>query len=135
MNEISILNALYDGTVVKCKFLEGFNGSEQPTKKTYSYKCAIPDIAVGDKVVVDAAGTFKVVEVVEVSDALELQPDVSYKWVVQKVDTAKYMALLDADNKAIRELRVHKRRAVAAQITSQFGLSEVLALEIQGKNL
>ena len=57
------------------------------TAKTYTYITDLP-VAVGDYLVVDVSGEFKVVCVSFVDEDLSIEPnaDIKYKWVVAKID-------------------------------------------------
>lgn len=73
MNELDILNAMYNGVIVKCIF-ESSDRSKLANVKTYNYKCNIPDVKVGDRVIVESPqGYFRSVVVVEISDSLDME--------------------------------------------------------------
>lgn len=84
--------------------------------KSYSYKTLMTDIEVGDKVAVWVKNSeLKVVEVVSIMDPLEvdLDPNIRYAWVVQKIDTTHFDQCLEMENKLMEKLRVasvRKRR-------------------------
>tara|TARA_R110000824_G_C15233132_1_gene679117 strand:- start:32492 stop:33103 length:612 start_codon:yes stop_codon:yes gene_type:complete len=85
--------------------------------KSYSYKTLMTDLEVGDKVAVWVKNQeLKIVEVVSIMDPLEvdLDPNIRYAWVVQKIDTAHFDECLAMENKLMEKLRiatVRKRRA------------------------
>jgi len=84
--------------------------------KSYSYKTLMTDLEVGDKVAVWVKNQeLKVVEVVSIMDPLEvdLDPNIRYAWVVQKIDTTHFDQCLEMENKLMEKLRVasvRKRR-------------------------
>lgn len=69
------------------------------TGRYYTYKTLL-HLAIGDKVVVDVNGVYKVVDVVEVHSKPKIDPKATfaYKWIVSKVDLDgyKYIKKLDA---------------------------------------
>lgn len=85
--------------------------------KSYSYKTLMTDLEVGDKVAVWVKNQeLKIVEVVSIMDPLEvdLDPNIRYAWVVQKIDTTHFDECLAMENKLMEKLRVatvRKRRA------------------------
>lgn len=124
MNEIDILNAMYNGVIVKCIF-ENVGRSKIADQKTYSYKCNIPDIKVGDKVIVESPqGYFRSVIVAEISDSLDMEPDIAYEWVVSKLDTSEYDQLLVDEAKAIKEIRRMKQASIRRQMIQSAGINQ-----------
>jgi len=85
--------------------------------KSYSYKTLLTDLELGDKVAVWVKNTeLKIVEVVSILDPLEvdLDPNIRYAWIVQKIDTTHFDQCLEMENKLMEKLRVatvRKRRA------------------------
>lgn len=85
--------------------------------KSYSYKTLMTDLEVGDKILVWVKNQeLKVVEITSIMDPLEvdLDPNIRYAWVVQKVDTTHFDQCLEMENKLMEKLRVatvRKRRA------------------------
>jgi len=124
MNEIDILNAMYNGVIVKCIF-ENVVRSKIADQKTYSYKCNIPDIKVGDKVIIESSqGCFRSVIVAEISDSLDMEPGIAYKWVVSKLDTSEYDQLLVGEAKAIKEIRRMKQASIRRQMIQSAGINQ-----------
>jgi len=83
--------------------------------KEYTYKTVLP-LEEGDFVVVSTPNNqFQVVQVREVLDPLEvaLDPNVTYKWVVAKVDMTHYDECVEMEKELSAKLRkaeVRKRR-------------------------
>lgn len=73
--------------------------------KEYTYVTQIPDIKVGDYVVVIVSEIPKVVKVTRVDTELNIAPNdpTIYKWVVDKVDVESYVAE-KKKNKELRDL-------------------------------
>lgn len=123
MNELDILNAMYNGLIVKCIF-ESTERSKLAESKAYSYKCNIPDVKVGDRVIVESSqGYFRSVVVVEISDSLDIKPGVQYKWVVSKLDIDNYEQLLAKETLAIKHIRRTKQNAIRKQMIESAGIS------------
>jgi hypothetical protein len=123
MNELDILNAMYNGVIVKCIF-ENTERSKLADVKVYSYKCNIPDVKVGDKVIVESPqGYFRSVVVVEVSDSLEMEQGISYKWVVSKLYLDDYEQLMSKEALAIKHIRRTKQNAIRKQMIESAGIS------------
>lgn len=123
MNELDILNAMYNGLIVKCIF-ENTERSKLAESKAYSYKCNIPDVKVGDRVIVESSqGYFRSVVVVEISDSLDMEPGVQYKWVVSKLDIDNYEQLLAKEALAIKHIRRTKQNAIRKQMIESAGIS------------
>lgn len=74
--------------IVKVKF-NGYGYKE------YNFKCDIPDIKVGDMVIVDSSG-YQVVKVVSVDENSDYP---ATKWVVAKVDMSHHLAKIEKDKK------------------------------------
>ncbi len=72
-----------------------YNGSTKDYKSdTYAYK-TLENLQIGDLCVVDGAGHKKVVKVVELHMFPKLEQ--ATKWVMDKVDTAKYERILEME--------------------------------------
>lgn len=90
-------------------------------EKTYTYIAWMP-LAVGDTVVVSAAGQHKVAEVVAVDDCVKIEPgsSISYSFVIDRVDREAHSACA-ARNEQIEELvrtayQTNLRKSFAAQV-------------------
>ena len=109
-----------------------FNGGS----KTYTYITSL-DIKVGDHAVVDCGGDgFKVVQVLEVHDDVEIEPnsDTKFKWVVAKFDLEHHKSN-EAKNEQIEKLmatgyRANIRRHFAALKVSMV-LDDPAELDLQ----
>jgi hypothetical protein len=110
---------------------------KRPTRavsRGYTYVTDLP-LAAGDLVVVNASGTMKLATVIEVHDDVTIEPNsnISYKWVVARVDLSYYEALV-AKNKTITDAvaeayKANLRRSFAQQILSGMPEDQRLALE------
>jgi hypothetical protein len=105
-----------------------------PSGSPYTYITHL-DVKEGDCVVVPAGGSdsFKVCEVVYVSDDLDIEPncDVKYKWVIDVVDTdaaqANYQRNKEIESMLASSYRVNARQAYANQFLANAD-PKVLAL-------
>ncbi len=91
------------------------------SQKVYSYVTDL-ELELGNMVVVEAAGQFKVALVVEVDDSVKVEPGHEYqlRWVVCRIDTTAYEQNMKR-NKEIEELvqqayQKNLRRSFAQQI-------------------
>lgn len=87
-------------TTVGVKFY--INDSILTQGKTYTYKVLLTDdVKVGDTCVVDVNGIAKTVQVVEVHTTPRIDTNATYpyKWIVQKVDYARYEKQVDVEGK------------------------------------
>lgn len=124
MNELDILNAMYNGIIVKCIF-ENTERSKLADVKSYGYKCNIPDISVGDRVLVESPqGYFRSVVVVEITDSLDIEPGIQYKWVVSKLDLGNYNKLIEDESLAIKEIRRMKQASIRKQMIQAAGINQ-----------
>lgn len=146
MNEQAILDALFDGTVVKVVFnndttqqslkRDGSYSFDIVNGKQYSYKSKIDGLKFGDLVVVETTSGFKVVTVVEVTDALDLNPAIEHKWVVSKVDVDAYNQIKAQEAELVKELRRQKRANVRNQLlvgVNTDELNRILKIASQGE--
>lgn len=80
-----------DTRTIGVNFFMDKGGVVGPDAREYTYITDIV-VAVGDLVVVETGGAFKVVKVSRVDDDLNIEPnsDIEYKWVVSKVEIGKY---------------------------------------------
>lgn len=70
----------------------GLNRAKSTTAKSYTYVTDL-DLVVGDTVVVEARGLLALARVRSVDDDVAIEPnaDTKFKWVVAKVDQARYL--------------------------------------------
>ncbi len=122
MNEQAILNAMYDGIIVKCTF-DTVQRSKLSEVVCYSYKSNI-DLTIGDMIVVPVAQSFKIATVVEITDSLDMEPDIAYKWIVCKLNLESYINLSSKDDEAIRQLRRIKQINIRKQMVESAGITE-----------
>lgn len=102
----------------------------------YTYK-TVDMHEVGDKVVVDARGKLKVVEVVEVDTSFPSNQSVKYKWVVSKVDTTTHDNCVkveeDIQDKLNNAAAERLKKDLLTQVTDLVGVDGVKALEVAVK--
>ena len=121
MNNVNTLASLMIGGLksVQVKF-------KNYDKKYYTYKTLL-DFEVGDFAIVDVGYEFKVVEIIRVDKIPNLNVDsnIEYKWIVQKLDTEPYeyiLAMEEETSHKLRELQqknvVSKARELMAEILS-----------------
>ena len=115
---------------VQVKF---FGASGQINGKVYTYLCDIPDIKVGDHVVVVVdtidCPSPKVVQVVSVDKEIEadLLGDIEYKWIVQRVDYTSYDRKVQ--EAAEMEVKINKLKRDSARAQLKAALVSALGLE------
>lgn len=80
---------------------------------TYKMPLSMKDkVAESNHVVVFAQGEFKVVDVVKIHDAPQIDPKATYeyRWIVCPVDTAAWMDLVDREHRAVKILEDAERQ-------------------------
>jgi hypothetical protein len=98
----------------------------KPGVKQYTYVTHL-DIAIGDTVIVEAAGQPKLVKVVRVDSEVKIEPNdtVEYGWVIQKVDMPAYIANRERNaqiESAVAEaMRNNLRRGFAQSVIAAIG--------------
>lgn len=108
------------------------------TNKTYTYKALVQqNLKVGDTVVVPASETYLMGEVVGIRSRVKFDPNITYKWVVQRVDFDAYLAVQKQEgdfNDAINLIERDKRRSeVLDQLAARVGADQANALREQFK--
>lgn len=99
---------------------QGFSSGEQ---QTWAYKSLLVDnVQPGDKVLVDARGQLKVGLVVSVdaTPQIDVESDIDYKWIVQKVDMTRYEQILESERQFGVQMEEARKAAVRAQLKQQF---------------
>lgn len=101
--------------------------------KVYTYKTH-EDFEPGDLALVDSPfGGIKTVEVQKVLRPHEVEGQFRFKWVVQKVDTACYNKLNDAEDKIINTLATHRANKLKSEmykeLTAEIGKKAILELK------
>lgn len=115
---------------VQVKF---FGASGQINGKVYTYLCDIPDIKVGDHVVIVVDPIEyphpKVVQVVSVDKEIEadLLGDIEYKWIVHRIDYTSYDRKLQ--EAADMEAKINKLKRDSARAQLKAALVSALGLE------
>lgn len=99
----------------------------------YTYVTEL-DLQVGDHVVVTAREQLKVVQVVQVDDELDIQPNgsIAYQWVVGKVDMTQHQARTERNRQitdaVAKTYRKQMRKAFAEQILADLPAESRTAL-------
>lgn len=101
--------------------------------KTYTYKLPLDmGVKVGDNCVVDVSGDLKVVEIAEIDDepVIDIRAPYALRWVVCKVDRARYDEQMIREEQAAEELAKQERKNAKAKALEQLlGLVDVAALK------
>ncbi len=100
---ITLLQKNY--TTCKVKF-EG-------TAKSYTYKVSLDEnLQVGDFVVVDANDLLSAGVITEVHETaqIDFKAPYAYKWIVQKIDMARYKEQVRKEEEVVEMLKVEQRR-------------------------
>src|ERR1017187_568648 len=96
------------------------------------YKTLDPDIKVGDLVVVPSTTrhNFTTVKIIEVDVYIDLESSIPVDWVVDRVDRAKYVALLNMEKVIMEKVQAgetkKKRAAMKAMLEENMGGPEAL---------
>lgn len=112
-------------SVVKCSYESGHQAP------VYSFKTTIPDLAVGDLVVIptDSRHKFTVVRVEETDVDWDYDSGVELKWIVDRVDIPAYQAILDYEQKAITAVQKAERRKKREELKSSVLADQAADLE------
>lgn len=134
MNTIDLLLAQNkDFKFVGVNFTSFYNDHSQALKtgKTYHYKTT-EDFEIGDNAVVDVQGELKIVRVVELDCLLSLSDNISYKWIVSKVDKTEYSRCQEVEKELtyqINTIRVNQlKRECLKEIKEELGAAQVKKL-------
>lgn len=126
MNINHTISALQEFNTVSVRFSD--------TSKTYTYKTK-ENFEAGDKAIVNPNGMLKVVTVIDVHETpqIDFGSNIEYKWIVQKVDTRAYEAILAQEEAIAVELRksiaAKKRKEVKQELLESLGYQEVSKLQ------
>lgn len=98
------------------------------TERYYTYK-TIDDFEIGDFVIVKTQNKLQVVEVVEVHKVPQIDVDsnIKYQWIVQKVDTTSYDEMTLREDKFAEHLLEIQQKAIRANASRM--LAEKLGVE------
>ena len=103
------------------------NGAGSLHSKCYTYKTTF-NFEPGDLAVVAVGNLFKVVSVVEM-DVPADQDDIDYKWVVCAVDTAGWLANVEAERKLCSTVRAkhdaHRKRQLVEALMGDDGVKAI----------
>ena len=110
----TIISALFQGSCVRVSFTKADD-------RLYTYK--VPEhltISVNDTVIVPYGDNFRLVKVVEVGDEtlLDLDSDISYKFIVDRVDFSLYYAALKKEEDFIALINKQKRASFRTSLLS-----------------
>lgn len=101
--------------------------------KTYTYKLPLDmAVKVGDNVVVGVCGELKVVEIAEIDaePVIDIRAPYALRWVVCKVDRARYDEQMIREEQAAEELAKQERKSAKAKALEQLmGLVDVATLK------
>ena len=110
-------------------------------RKTYTYVSHLP-LAVGDTVVVEAAGEVEIGTVEVVDDEVKIEPgcDTEFYWVIDKIDMAAFKANKKRNDDIVAEaaviVRENMRKSFAAQVLgAASGEQRDRLLALTGNNL
>ncbi len=100
---------------ISVQFQEGY--------KLYTYKC-LKDVEIedGDTVVVFARNEYKCATVKAVHENSEIDYDsnITYKWIVQKVDTNLHDEILESEAKFAKAFKQIRKKALKKKAVDQF---------------
>ena len=98
--------------------LLGTDHSFDLSAKVYTYVCDIPNLSVGDLVVVYAVGVPKTAVVARVDETVLIQPNdpVEYKWIVSRVSIEDYLENMKKNNEILTIVRNNYRKNVKASL-------------------
>lgn len=122
-----------DARTIEVRYTTGrmYGNKSEDANATFIYVTDIADLKEGDLVVVPCQKHFSVAEVVEMHDDLRIQPndEIEYRWVVQKVDAARYYKTLEQN----RELQGVVGKAYQQNIRRSFAQSVLANLSDSDK--
>ena len=98
--------------------LLGTDHSFDLSAKVYTYVCDIPNLSVGDLVVVYAVGVPKTAVVDRVDETVIIQPNdpIEYKWIVSRVSVEEYLENMKKNNEILTIVRNNYRKNVKASL-------------------
>lgn len=82
------------------------------SRNSYSYKCSIPNIKVGDYCIVVTKEGPKIVEVVAISgpESLDYDADYDYRWIAQKVDLTWHDNIVAQEKELMKQIHLAERK-------------------------
>lgn len=101
---------------------------QQAQEKQYTYKCQFKDVEVGDMVVLPPSSEGKMPSIgtiVRVDDEpqLNFESGIEYKWLLDKVDTTGYAAILEKEKQMMNVLRASERAKQRKELVDNYQLS------------
>lgn len=114
---------------------DGLRSKAYLKRKKYTYKTTDKSIKVGDLVVVQCEGESKnygyaIVEVVETNVEIDFNTEISYKWIVNKVEAEKLELTIKAEEALIDKVKRVEKIAKKQQLLLALGLSGVTDLKL-----
>lgn len=101
-----------------------FNMTDFERQRAYAYKVLLTDaVQVGDSVVVphhrDGLAVATVVAV-DIAPQIDVESDIEYKWIVQKVDKTRYDQIVASEAQFHAQMEEARRTAVRQQLKQQY---------------
>lgn len=98
-----------------------FSQASDTVSKLYAYKTRLP-LVVGDMCVVEVGTELKVVRVTELHDFpnIDLDSNIEYKWIIQKVEREEYDSQLAKELHFIASLKAIEKEKAKAQAIADF---------------
>ena len=123
----SLIAKMLDPNVrlVGCRFIDEAAGALKG--RVYSYKCADPNVDVGDYVVVFVGNTPKIIQVVELD--CEPHDEIQYRWIVQRLSSENYRANLKKEEEVAKKLRAMEHENKQKQVLEALGEDNFDALK------
>lgn len=122
MDANQIVQALQSGYIfVQCSFWD--YKTEIWGEKQYSYKALRSQgIAIGDQVIVDSpSGEPKVLTVKGIEEFPEFDPNIKYKWIIQRLDRTQYEVLITNETELTKRVKSLLRENTRKQFLANFG--------------
>jgi hypothetical protein len=95
----------------------------------YTFKCekALAEkLSTGDMVIANVKSSLDICKVIRVHDEckIDVDSDICYKWIIQRVDVEHFVKLEKIDIAIIEKLKTHKRQGARAQVLAVFGIDD-----------
>lgn len=126
MNNVNTIASLMINELKSVKVKFSINSD-----KIYTYKTLLTDLEVDDFAIIKNHDTYKVVQVVEIDDIPDLNIDsnIEYKWIVQKVDDERYNELVQMENDISIELKRLQQKSIVSKAKDL--LAETLGIDME----
>ena len=124
---LHLITMLQEGyTTCRAKFAEG--------GKFYTYKLPLDmGVQVDDHVVVEVSGAYRVVQIaaIDPEPEIDIRSPYALKWVVSKVDTARYQDQVGREQRALEHLeKTERKKAKAKAIETLLGMVDADELKL-----